>query len=102
VEILLWLVPPVVVTAVAMLWVSWVGRERRELDRDEVVRRMGAALDKDAPRRAPKPVARRVVEPSSGVAVRRTPPPEPEAAQEPADEPAAEPGEREDRQRRAS
>lgn len=27
-QILLWLVPPVVVTLVAMAWVSWVGRAR--------------------------------------------------------------------------
>jgi hypothetical protein len=69
VEILLWLVPPVVVTVLAMAWVSWVGREGRgEVDRDEAVRRLGAALDKDRPavRRTP----RRPRERSTGVAVR--------------------------------
>jgi hypothetical protein len=83
VEILLWLVPPVVVTAVAMLWVGWVGRDRRELDREEAVRRMGAALEKDAPARRTPPArpAARPTERSTGVAVRRTQP-EPERTQE--------------------
>jgi hypothetical protein len=71
VEILLWLVPPVVVTVVAMLWVGWVGRDRREVDRDEAVRRLGAALDKDAPVRRDAPPRPR--ERPSGVALRRTP-----------------------------
>jgi hypothetical protein len=45
VEILLWLVPPAVVTVVAMLWVGWVGREGRgEVDREVAVRRLGEAL----------------------------------------------------------
>lgn len=68
-EILLWLVPPAVVTVLAMAWVSWVGREGRgEVDRDEAVRRLGVALEKD-----PKPVPRTPVvrERSNGVAVRR-------------------------------
>ena len=52
VEILLWLVPPLVVTVLAMAWVGWVGREGRgEVDRDEAVRRLGTALDKDPPGR---------------------------------------------------
>lgn len=69
-EILLWLVPPVVVTVLAMAWVGWLGRERRgEVDRDEAVRRLGVALEKD-----PQPVHRVAAAPrqrSSGVAVRR-------------------------------
>ena len=71
VEILLWLAPPVVVTVVAMLWVGWVGRERAEVDRDEAVRRLGAALDKD-----PAPLPQRTRprrQRSTGVALRRTP-----------------------------
>jgi hypothetical protein len=70
VEILLWLLPPVVVTVVAMAWAGWAGRERRgEVDRDEAVRRLGAALDKDPPtvRRSPREPRER----STGVAVRR-------------------------------
>ncbi|QIG43924.1 hypothetical protein G5V58_15130 [Nocardioides anomalus] len=72
-EILLWLVPPVVVTVVAMAWVGWLGREGRgEVDHDEAVRRLGAALERDADRpRATRLPRRR--ERSTGVAVRRTP-----------------------------
>jgi hypothetical protein len=72
VEILLWLVPPVVVTLVAMAWVGWIGREGRgEVDHDEAVRRLGAALER-APER-PARLPRRRVQRSTGVAVRRTP-----------------------------
>jgi hypothetical protein len=70
VEILLWLVPPVVVTVLAMAWVGWVGREGRgEVDRDEAVRRLGVALEKDRPavRHTPKEPRER----STGVAIRR-------------------------------
>ena len=77
-EILLWLVPPVVVTVLAMAWVGWVGREGRgEVDRDEAVRRLGAALDKEprVVRRPPVPAETR--ERSTGVAVRRQEPMEP-------------------------
>jgi hypothetical protein len=52
VEILLWLVPSVVVTVVAMLWVGWIGREGRgEVDRDVAVRRLASALEPDPKRR---------------------------------------------------
>ena len=70
-EILLWLVPPVVVTGLAMLWVAWFGREGRgEIDRDVAVRRLADALSRD-----PKPHARKRPEPpvrerSTGIAVR--------------------------------
>ena len=51
-QILWWLAPPVVVTALAMLWVAWLGREGRgEVDREVAVRRLGAALAKPAPRK---------------------------------------------------
>jgi hypothetical protein len=76
VEILLWLVPPVVVTLVAMAWVGWVGREGRgEVDSEEAVRRLGAALERDQhrPNARPARLPRRR-ERSTGVAVRRTPP----------------------------
>jgi hypothetical protein len=50
VEILLWLVPPAVVTVVAMLWVSWLGREGRgEVDPEVAVRRLAQALQKEHP-----------------------------------------------------
>lgn len=73
-EILLWLVPPVLVTAVAMAWVSWLGRHgRREIDRDLAVRRLGAALSEE--RRVGGPGTGRVGrapqrDRSTGVAVR--------------------------------
>jgi hypothetical protein len=72
VEILLWLVPPAVVTVLAMAWVSWLGREKRgEVDRDEAVRRLGKALQKHHPAtsRTPPVIPR---ERSTGVAVRRS------------------------------
>jgi hypothetical protein len=68
VEILLWLVPPVVVTVVAMLWVSWLGREGRgEVDREVAVRRLAQAMGKEQPP-ANRPVRER--ERSTGIAVR--------------------------------
>jgi hypothetical protein len=70
VEILLWLVPAVVVTVVAMAWVSWVGRDGRgEVDRDVAVERLGKALAKELPagtRRTAAPARDR----STGIAVR--------------------------------
>jgi hypothetical protein len=70
VEILLWLVPSVVVTVAAMLWVSWVGRDGRgEVDRDVAVERLGRALTKEPPagtRRTSAPARDR----STGIAVR--------------------------------
>jgi hypothetical protein len=74
VQILLWLVPPVLVTLVAMAWVGWVGREGRgEVDREEALRRLGAALDR--PRRHRSAESPPVRDRSTGVAVRRTPRP---------------------------
>ena len=74
-EILLWLVPPAAVTLVAMLWVTWLGREGRgEVDREVAVRRLAQALQKDPPAHThtrPTPMRDR----STGIAVRpsRTP-----------------------------
>ena len=69
-EILLWLVPSVVLTGAAMLWVSWVSRDGRgEVDRDVAVERLGRALAKDLPagtRRTAAPARDR----STGIAVR--------------------------------
>jgi hypothetical protein len=74
VEILLWLVPSVVVTVVAMLWVGWLGREGRgEIDRDVAVRRLASALEPDPQGRRPTPgYAARQPERdrSTGIAVR--------------------------------
>ncbi len=69
-NILLWLVPPLVVTVGAMLWVTWLGRARRgAVDRDVAVRRLGHALEKDLPRADPLV---RLRERSTGIAVRPT------------------------------
>jgi hypothetical protein len=82
VQILLWLVPPVAVTLVAMAWVGWVGREGRgEVDRDEALRRLGAALEREQP--APPARLPRRRERSTGVALRRTPRTLPRPAGEP-------------------
>ncbi len=69
-EILLWLVPTLVVTCAAMVWVSWVDRDGRgEVDRDLAVQRLGEALAKEMPagtRRTAAPARDR----STGIAVR--------------------------------
>jgi hypothetical protein len=79
VEILLWLVPPVVVTLVAMAWVGWVGREGRgEVDPEVAVRRMADALSKPTAPHQATPQQRR--ERSTGVAVRPSRRPAPKAA----------------------
>ncbi|WP_426244954.1 hypothetical protein [Nocardioides sp. LHG3406-4] len=69
-DILLWLVPPLVVTLGAMAWVMWLGRDGRgEVDRDVAVRRLAHALEKDLPRADP---VVRTRERSTGIAVRPT------------------------------
>jgi hypothetical protein len=69
-EILLWLVPPAVVTVVAMLWVGWIGREGRgEVDREVAVRRLGEALARQ-PVQARRAADRRDRDRSTGIAVR--------------------------------
>lgn len=74
-EILLWLVPPIVVTVAAMAWVGWIGREGRgEVDPEVAVRRMAEALSKPAPQRYA--AGQQARDRSTGVAVRpsrRTP-----------------------------
>jgi hypothetical protein len=90
VEILLWLVPPAVVTLLAMAWVSWLGREGRgEVDRDEAVRRMGTALGKDHPgARYARPVM--VRDRSTGIAVRPSSRPSSKPSSEPSSGPSSE------------
>jgi len=70
VEILLWLVPPVVVTALAMAWVAWLGRERTEdVDREAALARMAKALEQGRPvHRGQRPQPER--DRSRGIAVR--------------------------------
>ena len=68
-EILLWLVPPVLVTVAAMCWVGWVGRESHgEVDREVAARRLARALQHERPRRYAAPTPER--DRSTGVAVR--------------------------------
>ncbi|ANH36504.1 hypothetical protein I601_0049 [Nocardioides dokdonensis FR1436] len=68
VEILLWLVPPVLVTVAAMCWVGWVGRDPRAVDREVMVRRLARGMARETPLRyaAPRPERDR----STGIAVR--------------------------------
>ena len=75
-EILLWLVPSLLVTVGAMLWVTWLGREGRgEVDRDVAVQRLAKALSKEHP--APRTTTpERVRDRSTGIAVRPTSRPE--------------------------
>jgi hypothetical protein len=50
VEILLWLVPPLVAGVLAMVWVGWLSRPGRGyVDPDEALRRVGVALDREPP-----------------------------------------------------
>ena len=72
-EILWWLAPPVVATVLAMLWVSWLGREgRAEVDPEVAARRLGRAMTRPS-RVTPRPAPVRTPPPrerSSGIAVR--------------------------------
>lgn len=70
-EILLWLVPSLVVTVLAMTWVTWLGREGRgEVDRDVAIERLAKALAKPPVHGAS--TARRARQRSTGIAVRPT------------------------------
>jgi hypothetical protein len=76
VEILLWLVPPAVVTVLAMLWAAWAGRDRRrpdEADSDAAYERFAAAVQKPLSTRG-RGVAPPPRDSVSGVAVRRSQP----------------------------
>jgi len=73
-QVLWWLVPPIVATALAMVWVAVVGRTRREVRRDDSDEAL-AAMQKALARPTP---SKRVTAPSStrrehshGVAIRR-------------------------------
>lgn len=70
VEILLWLLPPALVTVVAMLWAGWMGRAGRgEIDREVAVRRLGEALSRRPAQPSYTP-GRRDRDRSTGIAVR--------------------------------
>jgi hypothetical protein len=71
VEILLWLVPPVVVTVVAMVWVGWLGRAGRgEVDREVAVRRLAEAMQREPKRPAAYAARTPARDRSTGIAVR--------------------------------
>lgn len=77
-EILWWLAPAAVVSLLAMVWVSWLGREGRgEVDRDVAVARLAKALEADSPVVTRQREHR--VDRSTGIAVRpsRDQPPAP-------------------------
>jgi len=71
--ILLWLLPPVVVTGVAMAWAAWAGRgrpalhERSESAQAKAQQRFAEAIGRPLPHQQS---VRRTSGPSTGVAVR--------------------------------
>jgi hypothetical protein len=70
VEILLWLLPAVVATGAAMVWVSWIGRDRPERDRTPAEQeRFAQAVMRPVPDEGRRPRQR---ERSTGVATRRS------------------------------
>ena len=74
-QVLWWLVPPLVATVVAMLWAGWAGRARDDVrrdDSDEALDRMAKALSRSASAKARVRVAPAPMERSHGVAVRTT------------------------------
>jgi hypothetical protein len=75
VEVLWWLVPPLVATVLAMLWVGYAGRDRDDVRRDdseEALVRMEKALTRPGPRTL-RSVSPSTPERTHGVAVRRSP-----------------------------
>lgn len=82
VEIMLWWLPPALVTLGAMLWVSWYGRARDEApDRSEAAQaRMARALGRDLPQ-SERRTSTRPRDRSTGIAVR--------PSQRPTQQPAA-------------
>jgi hypothetical protein len=72
VQVLWWLVPPLVATVVAMLWAAWAGRVRDDVrrdDSDEALERMRAALARSRPAKIAH-VSQPPTEASHGVALR--------------------------------
>lgn len=69
-EILLWLVPPVIVTGLAMAWVSWISRDGAGTpDPDVQAARFAAAIQRKHPGRDLK-APTRTRDRSTGLAVR--------------------------------
>ena len=89
VEILYWWLPPAIVTVIAMLWVSWLGRARdMGPDRSDAAQeRFAAAIMRDLPTAvtsrvsAPRPMRER----STGIAIRPSQRPGPSEAPKPGD-----------------
>lgn len=70
--VLWWLVPPLVVTMLAMCWAAWAGRTRDDVRRDDsdaALARMQKALAKPA-RGATSASVASPIEPTHGVALR--------------------------------
>jgi hypothetical protein len=75
-QVLWWLVPPIVATALAMVGVAIAGRTRdvvRRDDSDEALAAMQKALARPAPSKRAAPSATTRPEHSHGVAIRRGP-----------------------------
>jgi hypothetical protein len=71
VEVLFWLLPAGIATAVAMLWVGWWGREGRgQVDRETAARRLGEALSREQRTRPGYAVPPREQDRSTGIALR--------------------------------
>ena len=70
-SVLWWLAVPLGITAVAMVWAAWAGRDRDGRDRDDATRaaRLGSALAKPLPESARRVVIQPVDRPR-GVAIR--------------------------------
>lgn len=75
-QVLWWLVPPLVTTGLAMIWAAWVGRARDDIRRDDseaARQRMQKALAKPTPQaRAHSAGPTRLPEVTHGVVVRRS------------------------------
>jgi hypothetical protein len=92
VEILWWLAPPVVATVLAMLWVSWLGREGRgAVDPEVAVRRLSKAMSRPTrvTARATSMRGHGVGERSTGIAVRPSRRPSGRASGRPSDDAAS-------------
>jgi hypothetical protein len=74
VQVLWWLVPPLMATSFAMIWAAWAGRDRDDVRRhesdDELVR-MQQALARPGPRTTSR-LPSRPIELTHGVAIRRS------------------------------
>ena len=73
-QVLWWLVPPIVATVLAMVWVAIAGRTRDDVrrdDSDEALARMQKALARPTPNKSVTTSTSSRPEHSHGVAIRR-------------------------------